>query len=179
MRNAHRMFWVGMLLVSTCAGVFAQPPAPKVEKSHKYRTILTVGGGGGGFALGLFTGLSVFDDSINSDRKLWTTAALSAVGGAVGGYFLGRSLDKRQDRAKITRESDRFYETLLQSAAPFSGPAGSFGLRTRADLRTSPAANPSSTASEDFLSTEPAFPASSDLNRLYLGVALQRIEPIK
>ena len=74
--------------------VYSQTAAPK--ESHKYRTIFTLSGAGGGFALGVFAGLSAFDDSVNSDRKVWTTALLSAAGGAVGGYFIGRAVDKRQ-----------------------------------------------------------------------------------
>jgi len=34
--------------------------------------------GGGGFVMGLIAGLAVFDDATNSDRKVWTTALLSA-----------------------------------------------------------------------------------------------------
>src|SRR5262245_22654288 len=80
---------VGIMVLSACHTLFAQQPSAKPQASSKYRTIFALVGGGGGFALGFFTGLSVFDDSINSDRKIWTTAALSGVGGAVGGYFLG------------------------------------------------------------------------------------------
>ena len=72
----------------------SQTPAAATE-SHKYRTIFTLSGAGGGFAFGVFAGLAAFDDSVNSDRKVWTTALVSAAGGAVGGYFIGRALDKR------------------------------------------------------------------------------------
>ena len=74
-----------------------QPSAPRTE-SHKNRTIFTIGGAGGGFALGIAVGLAAFDDATNSDRKVWTTAVLSGIGGAVGGYFLGRALDKRKTK---------------------------------------------------------------------------------
>jgi hypothetical protein len=59
-------------------------------------------GGGGGFVIGLIAGLAVFDDATNSDRKVWTTALLSAAGGAVGAYFLGRVLDKRPKTTRAT-----------------------------------------------------------------------------
>ena len=80
---------------------FGQQPASQNE-SHKNRTVFTLVGAGGGFALGLFTGLAAFDDSVNSDRKVWTTALLSAAGGGVGGYFIGRSLDKRKTKTTVT-----------------------------------------------------------------------------
>jgi hypothetical protein len=92
----NRLIACSMLALLACSRAFGQQPAPRSGESHKYRTILTLAGGGGGFAVGLVAGLAAFDDAINSDRKVWTTAALSAVGGAVGGYFLGRPLDKRQ-----------------------------------------------------------------------------------
>ena len=72
---------------------FGQASPPSGE-SHKYRTIFTVAGGAGGFAVGLFAGLAVFDDATNSDRKVWTTAILAAIGGSIGGYFLGRAWDR-------------------------------------------------------------------------------------
>jgi len=73
--------------------VYSQAPAA-TRQSHKYRTVFTLVGAGGGFALGVFAGLAAFDDSVNSDRKVWTTALVSAAGGAVGGYFIGRAIDK-------------------------------------------------------------------------------------
>jgi hypothetical protein len=80
--------------VSARAGQQAQAP-----ESQKYRTIGTIAGGGGGFALGVFAGLALFDDAMNSDRKVWTTALLSAAGGAVGGYFLGRAIDRSSSKS--------------------------------------------------------------------------------
>jgi hypothetical protein len=89
-----RLIVWSMLPFFVCGWAFAQQATPKSGESHKYRTILTLAGGGGGFALGLVGGLAAFDDATSSDRKVWATAVISAVGGAVGGYFLGRALDK-------------------------------------------------------------------------------------
>jgi hypothetical protein len=47
-------------------------------------------GAGSGFGLGLWAGLTGFDDSINSDRKVWTTAIVSAAAGGLLAYFLTR-----------------------------------------------------------------------------------------
>jgi hypothetical protein len=77
---------------------FARQSGPKRESS-KYRTIFTLGGAGGGFVLGLGGGIAAFDDAINSNRKVLTTAILTGVGGGVGGYFLGRALDKRVSKS--------------------------------------------------------------------------------
>jgi threonine/homoserine/homoserine lactone efflux protein len=53
-------------------------------------------GAGSGFGVGLWTGLTVFDDSINSDRKVWTTAVVSAAGGGLLAYLLTqRAKDRR------------------------------------------------------------------------------------
>jgi hypothetical protein len=51
----------------------------------------TAGGAAAGFGVGLWVGLHAFDDAINSDRKIWTTAAVGAAVGAVSGYFVGRA----------------------------------------------------------------------------------------
>src|SRR4030095_13464604 len=64
-------------------------------ESHKYRTIMTIAGAGGGFTGGVLLGIAGFDDAINSDRKVWTTAIVGAAAGGVGGYFIGRALDHR------------------------------------------------------------------------------------
>jgi hypothetical protein len=40
-------------------------------------------GAGSGFGVGLWAGLTGFDDSINSDRKVWTTAIVSAAAGGL------------------------------------------------------------------------------------------------
>jgi hypothetical protein len=87
-----------LILTIAATPAFAQQPAMKAGESHKYRTIMTVAGGAGGFTLGVFAGIAMFEDSINSDRKAWTTAIVSAGAGAVGGYFIGRALDRRNNK---------------------------------------------------------------------------------
>jgi hypothetical protein len=82
---------------------------------HKYRTVFAVAGGGGGFALGAVGGLAAFDDATNSDRKVWTTAVFSAVGGAVGGYFLGRAFDRRTKKTKVVWVPEEIKRSLISS----------------------------------------------------------------
>ena len=91
------MRWILCVLLVGVTSTLAlgQQSSPPSRESHKYRTLLTLAGGGG-FAVGLFAGLAVFDDATNSDRKVWTTAILTGIGGSIGGYFLGRALDPAQ-----------------------------------------------------------------------------------
>ena len=51
----------------------------------------TISGAGAGFGIGLWAGLSAFDDAVNSDRKVWTSAIVGAGVGAVAGYLIGRA----------------------------------------------------------------------------------------
>lgn len=51
----------------------------------------TAVGAGAGFGLGLYVGLRAFDDAVNSERKVWTTAVLVGAAGAVAGYLVGRA----------------------------------------------------------------------------------------
>jgi len=87
----------GVMLLVLFNGVrsFGQQPAPQVKESSRYRTLFAISGGGGGFALGCLGGIAAFDDALYASRKVWTTALISAAGGAVSGYFLGRALDRR------------------------------------------------------------------------------------
>ena len=48
-------------------------------------------GAGAGFGLGLFAGLTAFDDAINSDRKVWTSAIVGAAAGGTLGYLITRA----------------------------------------------------------------------------------------
>jgi hypothetical protein len=61
----------------------------------------TLVGIGAGFAAGLFIGLSAFDDSINSDRKVWTSAIVGAAAGGLAGGLISRNVS-RGPQVKIT-----------------------------------------------------------------------------
>jgi hypothetical protein len=52
-----------------------------------------------GFGVGLWTGLTAFDDSTNSDRKVWTTAVVSASAGGLLAYLITRRRKDRQHGA--------------------------------------------------------------------------------
>ncbi len=68
-------------------GVAHAQPSPKT--SHHTPAWIAVGAGAG-FGIGVWAGLTRFDESINSDRKIWTTAIVSATAGGLLGYLLTR-----------------------------------------------------------------------------------------
>jgi hypothetical protein len=82
-------------VVLTCAGCMAVSSIAHAEnrspQTPRATVTWTIGGTGAGFGVGLWAGLSAFDDAINSERKVWTTAVVGAAAGAVGGYLIGRA----------------------------------------------------------------------------------------
>jgi hypothetical protein len=110
-----RLILSSLLAFFTCQWALGQQAGTKTAESHRYRTIFTLAGGGGGFAAGTFAGLTAFDDATNSDRKVWTTAALSGIGGAVAGYFIGRALDKRSKKTTVTQMREELERNATQS----------------------------------------------------------------
>jgi hypothetical protein len=79
--------------------------APKASSSTK-RAIWTAIGAGAGFAAGVFIGLNKFDDAINSDRKVWTTALVGAAAGGVAGALLSRPSKPSPSSAKTVRPAE-------------------------------------------------------------------------
>ena len=83
----------------------AQSPSPApapAKKSARSTTLWTIAGAGAGFGIGLTAGLSKYDDAINSDRKVWTSAIVGAAIGAAGGFLVSR-LRKRGPRPTTAR----------------------------------------------------------------------------
>ena len=56
--------------------------------------VWTFVGIGAGFGVGLWAGFSAFDESINSERKIWTSAIVGAAAGGLLGYFVDRQRAK-------------------------------------------------------------------------------------
>lgn len=68
----------------------ATPGPPTRSASAAKRAAWAFIGAGLGFGAGLMFGLNRFDDAINSDRKVWTSALVgAAIGGVAGGVFSG------------------------------------------------------------------------------------------
>ena len=170
--------WVLYILLVgvTSTSAFGQQSSPPSGESHKYRTILTLAGGGGGFAVGLFAGLAAFDDATNSDRKVWTTAILAGIGGSIGGYFLGRSLDRRNKGTSVTRTVTEFEQSQLRTQ--WSSPCTDQISRSvqGSDLQIVPALR-LATKSGAFNQMRISAP-SLDANSLYLVSALQKLQRV-
>ena len=77
------------------AGAVLRADQGAAAPKRGFKPVWTAVGAGAGFGLGVWVGLTKFDDAIDSDRKVWTTAIVSA---AIGGV-LGFLVDRRQARA--------------------------------------------------------------------------------
>ncbi|HEU0005525.1 MAG TPA: hypothetical protein VFS12_05980 [Terriglobia bacterium] len=162
-----------LLVGVTSTSALGQQSSPPRGESHKYRTILTLAGGGGGFAVGLFAGLAAFDDATNSDRKVWTTAILAGVGGAIGGYFLGRAVDRRSKTSNVTGKSDAFEQSLVRDQWPTPWMDETLKARQRSDLNSLPVSHLAAKGSVNQASDSAP---SLDTNYLYLISALRRMQ---
>ena len=90
---------IGLTLLTTPlvadTGDRTAPPSKTSAGSGSKRVLWTIVGIGAGFGAGLFLGLNAFDDSINSDRKVWTSALVGAAAGGLAGNLLGRGKGQR------------------------------------------------------------------------------------
>lgn len=78
----------------------------------------TAVGAGAGFGIGLWAGLTVFDDAINSERKVWTSAAVGAAVGALGGYLVGRARRPHAGPRPMTAPSFPIVRTSVRCGPP-------------------------------------------------------------
>lgn len=90
-----------VLSAATTPALAQQPP------SNGGRTALwTSVGAGAGFGIGLWAGLTAFDDAIDSDRKVWTSAIVGAAVGGTLAYVLTRT--RRQSSPSRRTPDARF-----------------------------------------------------------------------
>ena len=68
--------------------------SPARASSRTKRVVWTLVGIGAGFGAGVFLGLHAFDDAINSDRKVWTTAIVGAAAGGLAAGLLSRNVGR-------------------------------------------------------------------------------------
>lgn len=96
LRKALCIGLVGLLLchVPLSADTSGPSPSPSIKSSSTKRVVWTLVGIGAGFGAGLFLGLNAFDDAINSDRKVWTSALVGAAAGGLAGNLLSRNLGR-------------------------------------------------------------------------------------
>lgn len=87
--------------------IIALGSAEIASAQSRSEIVWTAAGGGVGFGLGLWAGLTAFDDAVNSDRKVWTSAIVGAGVGAVAGYLIGRARTDRSRPAKAVNEMRR------------------------------------------------------------------------
>jgi len=125
---------------------------------------------------GLFAGLAAFDDATNSDRKVWTTAILAGVGGAVGGYFLGRALDKRGKSTNVTWKSDGFEENLIRAQWPASWIDEISKTGQGSDVKSTPG---SRLPGKSSVNQPNSRPSSLDTNYLYLVSAIRKLQRVE
>jgi len=91
----------------------ADSDSPK--KSHGW---LIAVGAGAGTGLGFLIGFQAFDESINSDRKIWTTTILSGVAGGVIGWLLARHMDREAKTAHFLQRRQDTTRTLSSADLP-------------------------------------------------------------
>ena len=82
----------GLLLCHVPLSADTSGPSP--SPSNTKRVVWTLVGIGAGFGAGLFLGLNAFDDAINSDRKVWTSALVGAAAGGLAGNLLSRNVGR-------------------------------------------------------------------------------------
>lgn len=86
------------------------------QAQSRGEVLWTVAGAGAGFGVGLWAGLSAFDDAVNSDRKVWTSAIVSGGIGAVAGYLIGRSRTNHSHPSTTTSVIEREKEAAERPA---------------------------------------------------------------
>lgn len=105
----RRSILVAAILMLACAPAHAQPQS----RSAGGQVIWTAVGAGAGFGVGLWAGLTAFDDAVNSDGKVWTSAVVGAAAGGVTGYLIGRA---RRDRTKASPSRTASIDRPLDAA---------------------------------------------------------------
>jgi hypothetical protein len=85
----------------------AKSAGPHSGGAKRGRMIGFIVGAGAGFGLGLLAGLNWFDDAVDSDRKVWTTAILLCAAGGTAGWFIGRAISPDLDVVPTAMRSDK------------------------------------------------------------------------
>ena len=124
-----RRFLGGLLVAS----LFVAPLAADDGKSQSVagkssggkRAAWIALGAAAGFGAGVFIGLNAFDDAVNSDRKVWTTAIIAAAAGGVAGGLLSGSIGHAAPTGRPALAKPRVLDITWASAlrgTPVSSP---------------------------------------------------------
>jgi hypothetical protein len=103
------------LLFVFLTGAVAHADDGSAQPQRSFKPVWTVVGAGAGFGLGVWAGLTKFDDAINSDRKVWTTAIVSAAAGSVLGFLIDRHRARRPTPAAAPPTAAKLPESWRQS----------------------------------------------------------------
>jgi hypothetical protein len=131
-RKAFAFGLIGLMLSHTPLSADAgEQPRPASGSSGTKRVVWTLVGIGAGFGAGLFLGLNAFDDSINSDRKVWTSALVGAAAGGLAGALLSRNIGRSPAMGgkalRVPAATAPHLPPLLEGIAPIAND----GLRQR------------------------------------------------
>jgi hypothetical protein len=83
-----------LIVAMACAPLAADGQSQPSSRSNGKRVLWTIVGAAAGFGAGVYLGLNKFDDAVNSDRKVWTTALVGAAAGGVTGAILSRNIGR-------------------------------------------------------------------------------------
>lgn len=129
MRPISRAAALMLILTLASGSVASAQSTPAGNSDNNHTALWTIVGAGAGFGLGIYIGLNAFDDAVDSDRKVWTTAFLSAAAGGVLGYLISRGRSKstaRPDLAPPAASPGRAGQPLrFDASAPALG-SGAF-----------------------------------------------------
>jgi hypothetical protein len=110
MRRVLSGFILAAILMT--AGV---PTAHAQTRSGGRTALWTIVGAGAGFGLGAYLGLRAFDDAVDSDRKVWTSALVGAAAGGVLGYVIARPRQPSTSPSMQPRLTEREVGSLAGS----------------------------------------------------------------
>lgn len=93
-RRLAAVVLMALLAAVPAAADSGREQAPAGKSNTGKRIAWTIVGAAAGFGAGLFLGLNQFDDAVNSDRKVWTSALVGAGIGGVTAALLTRNVGK-------------------------------------------------------------------------------------
>ena len=104
-----RLIPVLTLVLSMLPGSVAYADSRDPAQSKpSFKPIWTCVGVGTGFGLGMLAGFYVLDDAIYAERKIWTTAVVSAGAGGIIGFLVDRERQRPSPQPSVLARPQRF-----------------------------------------------------------------------